>query len=273
MSEVLARASADPAARAKLAAVYRGRHDVLDALAWRVEPGHPGPSGAADPAAGLPILKAKVYGRDAAALPTAQREALESQLALLMHLLDDDRSRLDEALASVDWSTPVAPEPQLRAPVALTLPNQRRLRMVLGGLAAASLVVGSVAAALAPADSLEVFASPASSTDPVPPAWLLQARSVEASAVRWIGEARGWDVFVLQDGSGHLCMTVVDGARGTGSCLTTVAFAAHGLSVELPFDSSAGFSGNPPRNFASWGPTGGLRVQVGVDCQSSVYPC
>ncbi len=189
--------------------------------------------------------------------------------------LERDRVLLDEALAAASFpvETPPQDEPELPRPVVRVLPASGILRGALAGLAVGALTVASVVVAVAPTDSLEIFASPAAVGDPLPPGWLLQARSVEASAVRWIGDALGWSVFVLTDSTGHLCMTVVEGDRGSGSCLTPTAFADHGLTVELPVASSSGLSGSGPHNFASWGPVGGLRVEANLTCETRNYPC
>lgn len=272
---ILLRASSEPRAAAQLRAAYTGRHDALDALAWRVSPGSPGPSGADDPAGELGALQARVYGRDAQLLAEDDRVELEASLARLMQDLEHDRVLLDEALSAVRFGEEPAEQeqPESRRPIARVLPRVGALRGILAALVVGALVTASVVVAVAPADSLEIFARPVAAGDPAPPDWLLQARSVEASAVRWIGDAGGWSVFVLTDAAGHLCMTLVEGSRGSGSCLTPTAFAAHGLSVELPFAGGSGSSAGSARSYASWGPVGGLRVQVGLACETLAYPC
>jgi hypothetical protein len=264
----------DPAFVARVREAYTGRHDVLDAVAWRLRPGMPGPSGAADPASALPALQALVYGRGAQALDAGERLGLEASLGRLMAELEADSVALDAALEAARAATALAEEPPpFPTPAARLLPRSRRLWWTLAAAAAAALLVASASVATAPRNSLDVFDAAQAAGDPTPPPWLLQARSVQASDVRWIGQGRGWDVFVHLDAAGHICMTVVEADRGTGSCLAPDAFAQHGLSVELPFDGNVGMSGNPPRNFVSWGPQGGLRVKTGVICETSVYPC
>ena len=264
----------DPAVVARLRSAYTGRHDVLDALAWRLRPGMPGPSGAADPASALPALQALVYGRGVQELEAGERLELEASLGRLMAELEADRLALDAAVEAARTATALAEEPPpFPTPALRLLPRSRRLRWTLAAAAAAALVVASASIAIAPRNSLDVFDTAQQAGDPAPPTWLLQARSVQASDVRWIGQGRGWDVFVHLDPAGQICMTVVEADRDTGSCLAPDAFAQHGLSVELPFDGNVGMSGNPPRSFVSWGPRGGLRIETGVICETSVYPC
>ena len=264
----------DPAFVARVREAYTGRHDVFDALAWLLRPGMPGPSGAADPASALPALQALVYGRGSQQLGSDERVELEASLGRLMAELEADRVALDAALKAARAATALAEEPPpFLTPASRLLPRSRKLLWTLAAAATAALLVASASVATAPRNSLDVFGAAQRAGDPAPPAWLLQARSVQASDVRWIGQGRGWDVFVHLDPAGHICMTVVEAGRGTGSCLAPDAFAQHGLSVELPFDGNVGMSGNPPRNFVSWGPRGGLRVETGVICETSVYPC
>lgn len=264
----------DPAFVARVREAYAGRHDVLDVIAWRLQPGMPAPSGAADPASALPALQALVYGRGAQALEESQRLELEASLGRLMAELEGDRLALDAALEAARAATALAEEPPpFPTPAPGLLPRSRRLRWTLAAAAAAALLAASASVATAPRDSLDVFDTAQATGGPTPPTWLLQARGVQASDVRWIGQGRGWDVFVHLDAAGQICMTVVEANRGTGSCLAPDAFAQRGLNVELPFDANVGMSGNPPRSFVSWGPQGGLRVETGVICATSVYPC
>jgi hypothetical protein len=187
--------------------------------------------------------------------------------------LEADRIALDAALEAARTAPALAEEPPFPTPALPLLPRARRLRWILAAAAGAALVVASASIATAPRNSLDVFDAAPQAGDPVPPSWLLQARSVQSSDVRWIGQGRGWDVFVHLDPAGNICMTVVEADRGTGSCLAPDAFAEHGLRVELPFDGDVGFSSNPLRNFVTWGPQGGLQVKTGVVCETPDYPC
>ena len=106
-ARLLARATDDPALRSRLRSHYEGRHDVLDALWWRVHPLTTAPSGRADPALALDPLRRAAYSRSTAA-PVPYRDAggatvliSPGELALreALTVLDADTAALDRVLA------------------------------------------------------------------------------------------------------------------------------------------------------------------------------
>lgn len=80
-----------PEALAAAQSDYGGRHDLRDALWWRVHRGTPAPSGVADPALDRDRLAATAYGRGGSAEDLARVEEAESALAR-------DRAELDALL-------------------------------------------------------------------------------------------------------------------------------------------------------------------------------
>jgi hypothetical protein len=117
--DVHGRALRDPAFRARVAAAYTGRHDILDALWWRDHPMSPTPEGTPSPAADLTSLRADVFGRPADPAPTpapapassraahpsgdpstAATDAAARRLEALERELADDRRAIDAAVES-----------------------------------------------------------------------------------------------------------------------------------------------------------------------------
>ncbi len=110
----LARLELEPGFDAALRGAYSGRHDVGDAVRWRLDPLSRGPSGRDDPAAAIASLRTRVYGRpdphpDQPELPIAFRDAngfvvwmseSEARLLRLELELEEDSRALEDAIVA-----------------------------------------------------------------------------------------------------------------------------------------------------------------------------
>lgn len=88
---VLRELDGDPQAAARLRSHYRGRHEVLNALWWRMHPLEPSPRGQVDPATARRELALEVFSR-------AAQPGLETELLRLDELLERDERDLDDAI-------------------------------------------------------------------------------------------------------------------------------------------------------------------------------
>ncbi|QNE46026.1 hypothetical protein F1C58_03275 [Glaciihabitans sp. INWT7] len=120
-STELSRLLAEPGFEAALRATWTGPGSLDDALHWRLRPSMPSPSGAADPAAELSELRARVYGRPIADEPLVEiADATgsvwvgesEARLLLLERRLERDAHTLDHAIARADRSAALVTEPE-----------------------------------------------------------------------------------------------------------------------------------------------------------------
>ncbi len=93
------RASADMAYRARVAAAYDGRRDVLDALWWLEHPDEATPSGRPSPYDEVRRLRAAVYGVDADPRAIDRYGALRAELA-------GEEAAIRSAVRAADSATP-----------------------------------------------------------------------------------------------------------------------------------------------------------------------
>jgi len=145
---LLARATDDRTLRSRLRAEYRGRHDVLDALWWRVHPLSPAPSGMADPAISLEPLRRAAYARSTVAPvpftdPASGSTVLISPAELALReatlALNADAADLDAVVRAIH-DDPVPAEITPAAPQT-ALPLRRR-----AALGIAAVVIVAIAA-------------------------------------------------------------------------------------------------------------------------------
>lgn len=107
---VLVLVDGHPVRLAALRAFYRGRHDVLDALWWRIHPLESSPRGIADPASERDALQRRAYSRQGESSPVVDHHdpATDTDIHLtadelrLRHVdlaLEADARALDDAIA------------------------------------------------------------------------------------------------------------------------------------------------------------------------------
>jgi hypothetical protein len=261
------RVTADAALLAEVRRRYRGSGDVLDQLWWIQHPGEPAPSGRTDPEKALTAARRALYRPD-----VRPEEALAT-------MTDASRWIEDRALAKLAVLDAVsalsAPEPP-PAPASLAGSpprSRRRAALLLGGAAAVAILAGALIGRAtatggglgAPAgQALAVLRNPQQPDDRLPTE--LRPRFVKPGSTRLLTQygTIGTAVYAARSTGGEVCLlTVVLGARMTGSCTTEAAFSSAGLLVafQAPADP-VDDSGRLPQDDLGvrWKPDGTLRV-------------
>ena len=267
----LARLELEPGFDAALRGAYSGRHDVGDAVRWRLNPLSRGPSGRDDPAAEIASLRTRVYGRpdphpDQPELPIAFRDAngfvvwmseSEARLLRLERELEEDSRALEDAivaarlaLAPAEKETGVELMSEETAGVGSVPPRFPRFQRLLRShplpvfamaavlISAISLPVmwSSIAPSLAPSAALlKIFNRPQGTLDIAPQIFSGGQEGYKQQVrdtTRFLGESYGIVVYGYRDTAGQVCMmTASAGDHGVAVCASLSHFAASGLTI------------------------------------------
>jgi hypothetical protein len=223
--------SQDAAARDFFAAAYDGPYDPLDALAWAIDPGCTGPSGAVDPATEIPALMERAYQRpDGAGAQEAAQRKLD---AIRVDQAANDLALRPALLTALDKiSEQPAPGP----------PRLRRWWLVAAAIATVAVAVGAgiVLTVTAERPLLAVFEREQTDEEALierDRLVLMNYRRAEGSVrvlaetahaiyVVYTSETRQAEVAY---GSGAICVQVILGDMSAGTCATRVDFRERGL--------------------------------------------
>jgi|GEM_PF-3092044 len=159
---VLFLVEAQPDRLARLRECYEGRHDVLDALWWRLHPREASPRGVPDPLVERDTLQRQAFSREGEASPTVEEHdpvtggeirltADELRLRNLDAALLDDGTALDAAIARFSAEFPASAAPAGEEPLPPDEPvvPARRQRWPLAALASVLAALLMATAALA----------------------------------------------------------------------------------------------------------------------------
>ncbi|MET4781402.1 hypothetical protein [Glaciihabitans sp. UYNi722] len=251
----------DPEMLARLRDIYRGRHDVADALWWRANPGAASPMGRPDPSDALDPLRRAVFSREGASATmvetddplTGERvQITKDALSLRMAertIRDDDRA-LDEAILAFHPPTAgaaeaaAATEPPTQEATDDSPPqDRRRTALVVLGVAVL-LVVGFAAGRFQPAPPPPIAAAPSGDAlsvfnraqGPVDAPSIDLGFDIRAETTRSLGQFGDpiQNIYGSRTDSGLLCLSVLlaTGASAT-TCSTVAQFRRDGLRLRI----------------------------------------
>lgn len=183
----------------------------------------------------LADLKRRAYA------PTADEHDAEAARAELAQIAAREHPAEH---AGQDWYVPSAP------PFAIA---GARVRLLIAG---ASLL--SVAGALAfpsPAQSLAVFDKPPTEEDLAAPRWAIHSSVNDnlygTDTVRWLADHGDARLYAYRTPAAYICVSLVKGNWGSGTCASPDEFAASGITLGLGLMTDGG-----PELTVAWGPTG-----------------
>lgn len=136
-----------------------------------------------------------------------------------------------------------------------------RGKQLLAATSLAALALASIAVVTRPVDSLEVFDRPPAPSDQPPPEWMLEVLGAshdgldpaDVESVRWLAHDDLSTLFGYRVESGAVCVLLIVGDSGAGTCTPEDEFDRVGLELQG--------GGQFPR--VNWGPTGGARFSDG----------
>jgi hypothetical protein len=136
-----------------------------------------------------------------------------------------------------------------------------RLRLLLA-VAALTSVAGALAFP-SPGASLAVFDREPTPDDLAAPRWAIHTSAGDAvygadsDTVRWLADHEDARLYAYRTPAGFVCLSLVKGDWGSGTCASPDEFAANGITLGL------GLVAGGPELTVAWGPTGDPRFYNG----------